>query len=108
MDYILSSEDLGRPTEDLIQTKLIIKETPDVGLITNEVSYSLYFKKAINFFFFFLVNLLEAQSNMPIDRKVLGQKVISRERRNPDPFVRKSTNPHLKDNEYFNPFHPGN
>lgn len=45
---------------------------------------------------------------MPIDKKVLGQKGISRERRNSDPFVPKSTNPRLKDNEYFNPFHPGN
>lgn len=54
------------------------------------------------------MNLLEGGSNMPIDKKVLGQKVISRERRNPDPFVPKSANPRLKDNEYFNPFHPGN
>lgn len=34
MDYILTSEDPWRSTEDSVLTKLKIQETPDVGLIT--------------------------------------------------------------------------
>lgn len=57
------------------------------------------------------VLLLEALVNIEANRqkgKVLAKKVISRVGRNPEPFASKGTNLHPEDNNYFNPFDPGN
>lgn len=54
---------------------------------------------------------LGALSNIDANRqkgKVLAQKVISRDRRNPDPFVPNGTNPYPEDDDFYSPFDTNN
>lgn len=108
MDYILTFEDPWRPTEDSVLTKLKIKDTPDVGLITYP-SNILYLKRVNKKEILVLLHLLKALSYIDANKqkgKVLVQKITSRVGRNSDLFVPPIYN--LRMTIIFNPFDPRN
>lgn len=103
MDYILMSEDPWRSIEYLVQKKLRIKENPDVGLITQPSELYPILKRANKEEI--PVLLLGALSNIDTNRqkgKHEHKKVISRVEE--IHFCSTGTNPHPKDNNYYNPF----